>query len=152
MFVEMPEENYEPRVAEQRVGNFSTKNTEESTYDHLKGKDLINRWREIKKDLKAENPEQINLMVYWVENSTLEEIKLFVVEAIELRKVAKEKAGIKEAVVAKIQREEAEWDAGDVQYNVIRGAPTWSKRNTGNGRSVANFRTGEMIAAEIVKE
>ena len=152
MFVEMPDSNYEPRVADQRIGYFSTKITDLSTYDYFKGKDLINRWRLIKKDPSAELSEPINPIVFWVENSTPEEIKPFVVEAIELWNIAFEKAGFKNAVVAKIQPDDAEWDAGDVQYNVIRWAATPSPRYSGYGPSVANPRTGEMIAADIVQE
>ena len=152
MFVEMPDSNYEPRVADQRIGYFSTKITDLSTYDYFKGKDLINRWRLIKKDPSAELSEPINPIVFWVENSTPEEIKPFVVEAIELWNIAFEKAGFINAVVAKIQPDDAEWDAGDVQYNVIRWASTPSPRYSGYGPSVANPRTGEMIAADIVQE
>ena len=152
MFVEMPDDNYEPRVADQRIGYFSTKITDLSTYDYFKGKDLINRWRLIKKDPTAKISEPINPIVFWVENSTPEEIKPFVVEAIELWNIAFEKAGFKNAVVAKIQPDDAEWDAGDVQYNVIRWASTPSPRYSGYGPSVANPRTGEMIAADIVQE
>ena len=152
MFVEMPDSNYEPRVADQRIGYFSTKITDLSTYDYFKGKDLINRWRLIKKDPSAELSEPINPIVFWVENSTPEEIKPFVVEAIELWNIAFEKAGFKNAVVAKIQPDDAEWAAGDVQYNVIRWASTPSPRYSGYGPSVANPRTGEMIAADIVQE
>ena len=152
MFVEMPDDKYEPRVADQRVGYFSTKITDLSTYDYFKGKDLINRWRLIKKDPTAEISEPVNPIVFWVENSTPEEIKPFVVEAIELWNIAFEKAGFKNAVVAKIQPDDAEWDAGDVQYNVIRWASTPSPRYSGYGPSVANPRTGEMIAADIVQE
>ena len=152
MFVEMPDSNYEPRVADQRIGYFSTKITDLSTYDYFKGKDLINRWRLIKKDPSAELSEPINPNVFWDENSTPEEIKPFVVEAIELWNIAFEKAGFKNAVVAKIQPDDAEWDAGDVQYNVIRWASTPSPRYSGYGPSVANPRTGEMIAADIVQE
>ena len=152
MFVEMPDDEYQPRVADQRVGYFSTKITDLSTYDYFKGKDLINRWRLIKKDPSAEISEPINPIVFWVENSTPEEIKPFVVEAIELWNIAFEKAGFKNAVVAKIQPDDAEWDAGDVQYNVIRWASTPSPRYSGYGPSVANPRTGEMIAADIVQE
>lgn len=152
MFVEMPNDDYEPRVADQRVGYFSTKITDLSTYNYFKGKDLINRWRLVKKDPSAELSEPVEPIVFWVENSTPEEIKPFVVEAIELWNIAFEKAGFKNAVVARIQPDDAEWDAGDVQYNVIRWASTPSPRYSGYGPSVANPRTGEMIAADIVQE
>jgi hypothetical protein len=41
---------------------------------------------------------------------------------------------------------------GDVQYNVVRWASTPSPRYSGYGPSIANPRTGEIIAADIVQE
>ena len=66
--------------------------------------------------------------------------------------MAFERAGFKNAIVAKIQPDDADWDAGDIQYNVVRWSssprPTffrlWSK--------YWKSRTGELIAADIVQE
>ena len=91
-------------------------------------------------------------IVYWVENSTPEEIRPFVVKGIEGWNVAFEKAGFKNAVVAKIQPDDAEWDAGDIEYNVVRWASTPNPQFSGYGPSIANPRTGEIIAADIVQE
>ena len=151
-FVEMPDENFEPRVADQRIGYFSEKVTDLSTYDSNNARDLMNRWRLIKKDPEAELSEPVEPIVYWVENSTPEEIRPFVVKGIEGWNKAFERAGFKNAVVAKIQPDDAEWDAGDVKYNVVRWASTPSPRYSGYGPSVANPRTGEIIAADIVQE
>ena len=77
-------------------------------------------------DAELSEPEQP--LVYWVENSTPEEIRPFVVKGIEAWNKAFEKAGFKNAIVAKIQPDDAEWDAGDVRYNVVRWASTPSPR------------------------
>ena len=152
LFVEMPDENFEPRIADQRIGYFSEKVTDLSTYDSNTARDLMNRWRLIKKDPDAEISEPVEPLVYWVENSTPEEIRPFVVKGIEAWNKAFEKAGFKNAIVAKIQPDDADWDAGDVRYNVVRWASTPDPRYSGYGPSVANPRTGEIIAADIVQE
>ncbi len=152
LFVEMPDENFVPRIADQRIGYFSEKVTDLSTYESNNAKDLMNRWRLIKKDPDAELSEPVEPLVYWVENSTPEEIRPFVVKGIESWNKAFEKAGFKNAIVAKIQPDDADWDAGDVRYNVVRWASTPEPRYSGYGPSVANPRTGEIIAADIVQE
>ena len=152
LFVEMPDDEFEPRVADQRVGYFSQKVTDLSTYDTYPARDLMNRWRLVKKNPDAELSEPEEPIVFWVENSTPEEIRPFVVKGIEGWNVAFEKAGFKNAIVAKIQPDDAEWDAGDVQYNVVRWASTPNPRYSGYGPSIANPRTGEIIAADIVQE
>ncbi|MDB4849286.1 DUF5117 domain-containing protein, partial [Gammaproteobacteria bacterium] len=120
LFVEMPDDNFEPRIADQRVGYFSEKVTDLSSYNYFPAVDLINKWRLIKKNPNAEISEPINPIIYWVENSTPEEIRPFVIEGIEAWNDAFEKAGFKNAVIAKIQPDDADWDAGDIQYNVVR--------------------------------
>ncbi len=152
LFVEMPDDNFEPRVADQRIGYFSEKVTDLSTYESNNARDLMNRWRLVKKNPDAEISEPVEPLVYWVENSTPEEIRPFVVKGIEAWNQAFEKAGFKNAIVAKIQPDDADWDAGDVRYNVVRWASTPDPRYSGYGPSVANPRTGEIIAADIVQE
>jgi hypothetical protein len=112
----------------------------------------MNRWRLVKKNPDAELSEPVEPIVFWVENSTPQEIRPFVVKGIEGWNAAFEKAGFKNAIVAKIQPDDAEWDAGDVQYNVVRWASTPNPRYSGYGPSIANPRTGEIIAADIVQE
>ena len=152
LFVEMPDDNFEPRVADQRIGYFSEKVTDLSTYESNNARDLMNRWRLVKKNPDADISEPVEPLVYWVENSTPEEIRPFVVKGIEAWNQAFEKAGFKNAIVAKIQPDDADWDAGDVRYNVVRWASTPDPRYSGYGPSVANPRTGEIIAADIVQE
>ena len=152
LFVEMPDANFEPRVADQRVGYFSQRVTDLSTYDLYPQRDLINKWRLVKKDPTAELSEPVEPIVFWVEKSTPEEIKPFVVKGIEGWNSAFEKAGFKNAIVAKIQPDDSDWDAGDVRYNVVRWSSSPRPSFSGYGPSIGNPRTGELIAADIVQE
>ena len=152
LFVEMPDDNFEPRVADQRVGYFSQRVTDMSTYDNYPQRDLINKWRLIKKDPSAELSEPVKPIVFWVDKATPEEIKPMIVKGIEAWNIAYERAGFKNAVVAKIQPDDAEWDAGDVQYNVVRWSSSPRPAFSGYGPSIGNPRTGELIAADIVQE
>ena len=101
--------------------------------------------RLVKQDPEAELSEPVEPIVYWVENSTPLEIRPFVVKGIEGWNAAFEQAGFKNAVVAKIQPDDAKWDAGDVEYNVVRWASTPNPQFSGYGPSIANPRTGEII-------
>ena len=152
LFVEMPDNQFNPRVADQRVGYFSQRVTDLSTYDNYPQRDLINKWRLIKKDSEAELSEPVNPIVFWVEKSTPEEIKPMVVKGIEAWNFAFERAGFKNAIVAKIQPDDADWDAGDILYNVVRWSSSPRPAFSGYGPSIANPRTGELIAADIVQE
>ena len=75
-----------------------------------------------------------------------------VVKGIEAWNLAFERAGFKNAVVAKIQPDDADWDAGDIQYNVVRWSSSPRPAFSGYGPSIGNPRTGELIAADIVQE
>ena len=141
----MPDNQFNPRVADQRVGYFSQRVTDLSTYDNYPQRDLINKWRLIKKDPEAELSEPVNPIVFWVEKSTPEEIKPMVVKGIEAWNLAFERAGFKNAIVAKIQPDDADWDAGDIQYNVVRWSSSPRPAFSGYGPSFGNPRTGESI-------
>ena len=152
IFIKMPDDQFEPRVNDHRVGYFVNKSTDLTSYENFPNFALINKWRLIKKDPDADLSEPVEPIVYWVENTTPEEIIPAVVAGIENWNIAFEEAGFKNAIVAKIQPKDAEWDAADYDYNVIR----WSSEPDGNllgiGPSVTNPLTGEIISADVVNK
>jgi hypothetical protein len=152
IFIKMPDDGFEPRVNDHRVGYFVNKSTDLTSYENFPNFALINKWRLIKKDPEAQLSEPVEPIVYWVENTTPEEIIPAVVAGIENWNIAFEEAGFKNAIVAKIQPKDAEWDAADYDYNVIR----WSSEPDGNllgiGPSVTNPLTGEIISADVVNK
>ena len=152
IFIKMPDDRFEPRINDHRIGYFVNKSTDLTSYDNFPNFALINKWRLIKKNPDAEMSEPEEPIVFWVENTTPKEIIPAVVAGIENWNIAFEEAGFINAVVAKIQPEDAEWDAADYDYNVVR----WSSEPDGSllgiGPSVSNPLTGEIISADVVNK
>ena len=152
IFIKMPDDRFEPRVNDHRIGYFVNKSTDLTSYDNFPNFALINKWRLIKKNPDAEMSEPEEPIVFWVENTTPKEIIPAVIAGIENWNIAFEEAGFINAVVAKIQPEDAEWDAADYDYNVVR----WSSEPDGNllgiGPSVTNPLTGEIISGDVVNK
>lgn len=152
IFIKMPDESYEPRINDHRVGYFVNKSTDLTSYENFPNFALINKWRLIKKDPQAELSEPVEPIVYWVENSTPEEIIPAVVAGIENWNIAFEEAGFKNAIVAKIQPKDATWDAADYDYNVVRWSSEPDASLLGFGPRVTNPLTGEIISADVVNK
>ena len=152
IFIKMPDEGYEPRINDHRIGYFVNKSTDLTSYENYPNFALINKWRLVKKDPSAALSEPVEPIVYWVENTTPEEIVPAVVAGIENWNIAFEEAGFKNAIVAKIQHKDATWDAADYDYNVVRWSSEPDGRLLGIGPSVSNPLTGEIISADIVNK
>ena len=152
IFIKMPDEGYEPRINDHRIGYFVNKSTDLTSYENYPNFALINKWRLEKKDPSAALSETVEPIVYWVENTTPEEIVPAVVAGIENWNIAFEEAGFKNAIVAKIQPKDATWDAADYDYNVVRWSSEPDGRLLGIGPSVSNPLTGEIISADIVNK
>ena len=152
IFIKMPDEGYEPRINDHRIGYFVNKSTDLTSYENYPNFALINKWRLVKKDPSAPLSEPVEPIVYWVENTTPEEIVPAVVAGIENWNIAFEEAGFKNAIVAKIQPKDATWDAADYDYNVVRWSSEPDGRLLGIGPRVSNPLTGEIISADIVNK
>ena len=63
-----------------------------------------------------------------------------------------EAAGFIDAIEVKIQPDDAEWDAGDVRYNVLRWTSSPNPPFGGYGPSFTNPRTGQILGADIMLE
>ncbi len=152
IFIKMPDDRFEPRINDHRIGYFVNRSTDLTSYENFANFALINKWRLIKKNPDAEMSEPEEPIVFWVENSTPKEIIPAVIAGIENWNIAFEEAGFINAVVAKIQPEDADWDAADYDYNVVR----WSSEPDGGllgiGPSVSNPLTGEIISADVVNK
>ena len=150
--IEMPENDFEPRLADQRVGYFSERITDLTSVDLTPYNDLINKW-----DLQKKNPEEalsepVKPITFWLENSTPKELIPYIKEGVLAWNAAFEKAGFKNAVAVKVQPDDADWDAGDIRYNVLRWTSSPNPPFGGYGPSFTNPRTGEIIGADIMLE
>tara|TARA_B100001029_G_C15063775_1_gene461304 strand:- start:3399 stop:6053 length:2655 start_codon:yes stop_codon:yes gene_type:complete len=146
---EIPESDFLPRLADDRVGHFLTMYQDYSSL--MKDSPYvryINRWHIEKAEPIFEISKPKKPIVYWIENTVPVEYRDAVREGILLWNNAFEKIGIKDAIIVKQMPDDAEWDPGDVRYNVIR----WMIR-PGSGYAVgpskANPYTGELYAADI---
>jgi hypothetical protein len=147
-----PDEGFAPRFDDPRVGYFTGKVTDLSSTEIAPYRDVINRWRLVKKDSTAAVSEPVEPIVYWIENTTPMELRP-IIEAAALRwNEAFESAGFRNAVVVRTQPDDADWDAGDLRYNVIRWVSSPSPQFGGYGPSFFDPRTGQILGADIMLE
>lgn len=150
--IKMPDNDYKTRNDDSRVGFFTTKSNDMTSVDQVNYRDFINRWRLEKKDTTQLLSEPIKPIVWWIENTTPHEFRDIIKEGVERWNIAFEKAGFINAIQVKVQPDTADWDAGDIRYNVLRWTsspqPPWG----GYGPSFVNPRTGEILGADIILE
>lgn len=150
--IAMPEVGYEPRYNDHRVGYFMERVTDLTDGGVTPYRDLINRWRLVKKDPEAEISEPVTPITYWITKSTPVEYREILREAALTWNDVFEKAGFKNALVVNIQPDDATWEPGDIEYNTIRWNSSPEPYYGGIGQSMTNPRTGEIIAADILLE
>jgi len=150
--ISMPDENFEVRYADPRVGFFTTETNDMTTTSTTNYRDMINKWRLVKKNPDAELSEPVKPITWWIENSTPHEWREIIKYSVLQWNKSFEKAGFKNALEVKVQPDDAEWDAGDIRYNVLRWTSSPRPPFGGYGPSMVNPRTGEIIAADIMLE
>ena len=148
----MPDNEYVPRKDDTRVGYFTTKSNDMTSLYRLNYRDFINRWRLEKKNPELEKSGPIKPIVWWIENTTPYELRDVIKKGVEQWNIAFEEAGFINAVQVKIQPDSADWDAGDIRYNVLRWASSPNPPFSGYGPSFVNPRTGEILGADIMLE
>lgn len=150
--VEMPDNEFKPRFDDARVGYFLDYVNDMTDHGATPWRDMINRWNLVKKDPTAEISEPVEPIVWWIENTTPVELRPTIKDAVEAWNIAFEEAGFKNAVVVKEQPDDADWDAGDLRYNVLRWTSSPIPPFGGYGPSFTNPRTGQILAADIMLE
>ncbi len=148
----IPENNYSPRRDDSRLGFFMTKVNDMTSFSATPYKDVIHRWNLEKADPNAPISDPVKPITYWIENTTPVEFRSIIKEGVERWNLAFEKAGFSNAIVVNIQPDDAEWDAGDIRYNVIRWTSSPRPPFGGYGPSFVNPRTGEILGADIMLE
>jgi hypothetical protein len=150
--IQMPDNDYQPRRDDPRVGYFMEQVNDMTSFSATPYRDMIHRWNLVKKDPSAALSEPVEQIVWWIENTTPEELRPIIKEGVERWNQAFEKAGFKNAVVVNIQPDDADWDAGDIRYNVLRWTSSPQPPFGGYGPSFVNPRTGEILGADIMLE
>jgi hypothetical protein len=150
--IEMPAGDFRGRRDDPRVGYFMQQKTDQTSISAVPYKDMINRWKLVKKDPSAALSEPVEPIVFWVENTTPHEYRQTIIDAGLKWNEAFEKAGFKNAVQMKIMPDNADWDPADIRYNVIRWVASAQPSYGAIGPSFVNPRTGQIIGADITIE
>lgn len=151
-FIQLPENEYQPRYDDPRVGYFLTQSNDMTSVNSINYKDKIHRWNLVKKDPNAALSEPVEPITWWIENTTPVEFRETIKEGVLKWNNAFEKAGFKNAMVVKVQPDDADWDAGDIRYNVLRWTSSPTPPFGGYGPSFVNPMTGQILGSDIMLE
>ncbi|MEH2220768.1 MAG: zinc-dependent metalloprotease [Nostoc sp.] len=147
---QLPDKDYRPRLADDRIGYFIT------AYQDLSKDDrgdsfvrYINRWDLEKQDPKAVISRPKKPIVFWIDNAVPLEYRDAMKEGILMWNKAFLKAGFKDAIEVRQMPDDATWDPADIRYNTVR----WINTVDGYfamGPSRVNPLTGEILDADIL--
>ena len=151
-FIAMPDEEFVPRKDDYRIGYFFEKVTDLTSADAAPYRDLINRWRLEKKDPDAALSDPVKPITWWIENTTPHKYRDTIRDAALAWNKAFEKAGFTNAIRVEVQPDDAQWDAGDIRYNVLRWTSSPIPPFGGYGPNFSNPRTGEILGADVMLE
>jgi hypothetical protein len=145
----LPQSDYQPRLADPRVGYFLTalKDFSRDANDDRFVR-YINRWRLEKADPQAAVSPPKKPLVFWIERTVPYQYRQPIREGIEAWNSAFELAGFASAIEVRQQPEKTDWDPEDVNYNTFRWIT--SGRSFAMGPSRVNPRTGQILDADII--
>lgn len=146
-FVELPDNNYKPRVFDPRSGSFFMSYMDYAVpVNESITKRFITRHRLQKKYPNAAISEAVEPIIYYLDRGTPEPIRSALLDGARWWNQAFEAIGYKDAFQVKMLPKDA--DPLDVRYNVIQ----WVHRSTRGwsyGGSVSDPRTGEIIKGHV---
>ncbi|MCX2974288.1 DUF5117 domain-containing protein [Halieaceae bacterium IMCC8485] len=151
-FLAMPDDDFTPRLADPRVGFFTSQVTDMTSFSATPWRDPIQRWRLVKKDAGSALSEPEEPIVFWLENTTPKAFRDAVAAGVLAWNQAFEIAGFIDAIAVKVQPDDAEWDAEDIRYNVLRWTASSESPWGGYGPAFTNPRTGEVLGSDIMLE
>jgi hypothetical protein len=148
----MPAGDFVPRRDDPRVGYFGQQINDMTSPKAANYRDVISRWKLVPKNPEEAVSEPVEPITWWIENTTPLEFRDVIQRAGAAWNEAFEKAGFRNAVVVKVQPDSADWDAGDIRYNVLRWTSSPFPPFGGYGPSFTNPRTGQILGADIMFE
>jgi hypothetical protein len=151
----LPKVPMRPRYADARVGYFSVERVNYGLdVQKAESQEFITRWRLEPKDpaayARGELVEPIKPIVYYLDPATPTRWKRYVKEGVENWQKVFEKAGFKNAILAKdapSKAEDPDFDMDDARYSIVRWAASLVRNAT--GPHTHDPRSGEIINSEI---
>ncbi|MBK6265727.1 zinc-dependent metalloprotease [Marivirga sp. S37H4] len=155
-FILLPSDPMVPRNHDDRVGYFSIQQIDYSKNEQKAAKNrFITRWRLEPSDWEAFNRgeivEPVKPIVYYIDPATPLQWRKAIKQGIEDWQPAFEKAGLKNAIIAKdapTAEEDPDWSPEDVRYSVVRYIAT--DIQNAQGPHVHDPRTGEILESDIL--
>jgi len=146
-FVELPENNYQPRVFDPRSGSYPMEYMDYATpiWEPIK-KRFITRHHLEKKNPNKDLSEAKEPIIYYLDPGTPEPVRSALMEGAQWWNQAYEAIGFKDAFQVKILPKGA--DPLDLRYNVIQ----WVHRSTRGwsyGSTIIDPRTGEILKGHV---
>ncbi len=145
---QLPKNDYQPRLADDRLGHFMTTVKDYS----LKTSDdpyirYVNRWHLEKADKNAKLSPPKEPIIFYIEKTVPHRFRPYVRQGILEWNKAFEKVGFVDAIEARIQQDHEDWDPEDARYNTIRWIVGAS---FAIGPSRVNPLTGQILDADIL--
>lgn len=152
-FWKLPKTDYQPRVADDRVGYFLTANQDWSKPVDVR--DLFNRyidrWHLVKRDASLPRCEPKQPIIYYIEKTVPVKFRAAVRDGILEWNKAYEKVGFLNAIEVRQQTDDNEWkdlDPEDMRYSFFRWIVTGAGFAMGPHRG--NPFTGQIYDADII--
>ena len=151
----LPKEPMQGRFDTKKLGYFGTP---VSFYNDLQqrteARQYITRWRLEPKDedkeryLRGELVEPKNPIIFYIDQSTPKQWREYMRRGVEDWQVAFERAGFKNAIIARQLNDSIEADADDMNFSVINYIA--SQKVNAMGPSIVDPRSGEILEADII--
>jgi hypothetical protein len=146
----LPDTPMPPRVADARVGYFST--TVQDFSDDLARtprQRYVNRWRLEKKDPAAALSEPVKPITFWLDRTIPLKYRNAIGRGVLAWNSAFERIGFKDALVVKVQPDDADFDTLDTDAASIRWMTNAQPSFGAIGPSQVDPRSGEILDADI---
>jgi hypothetical protein len=156
-FVLLPKVPMQARYFDPRVGYFAVGYTDfDANPQGVESIRLIKRWRlepkdaDVEKYKKGELVEPKKPIIFYIDPATPKKWIPYLIQGVNDWQVAFEKAGFKNAVIAKLaptKQEDPEWSLEDARYSAIVYKP--SDVANASGPSISDPRSGEIMESHI---
>ncbi len=148
----LPDDPMEPRLCDERVGFFSTTQTDYGLDEQRAVNTCyVTRWRLEPSDPEAfargELVDPVSPIVYYIDPATPEKWVPYLKQGVEDWQVAFEEAGFSNAIVARDAPNDPDWSPEDARYSVLRYLA--SDVQNASGPHVHDPRTGEIFESDI---